>query len=72
MPDLSAAIGWDTRSGIRAGVATNWWVSGGGPVMDFHDARYLVNAVKPRVRATVAWSSPVTGRYNRLESRRPV
>jgi hypothetical protein len=55
MPDLTGAIGWDTQFAIRAGVATNWWVSGGGPVMDFYDARYIFNTTHSR------WTGAQTG-----------
>ena len=55
MPDLSSAIGWDTQFAIRTGVSTNWWVSGGGPVMDFYDARYIFNTTHSR------WTGAQTG-----------
>ena len=55
IPDLTAAIGWDTQFAIRAGVSTNWWVSGGGPVLDFYDARYIFNSTHSR------WTGAQTG-----------
>ena len=55
MPDLSGAIGWDTQFAIRAGIATNWWVSGGGPTLDFFDGRYLFNTTRSR------WTGIMTG-----------
>lgn len=55
IPDLTAAIGWDTQFAIRAGVPTNWWVSGGGPVLDFYDGRYIFNSTHSR------WTGAQTG-----------
>ncbi|MGH7618307.1 MAG: hypothetical protein ACREPM_13875 [Gemmatimonadaceae bacterium] len=55
IPDLSGAVGWDTQFAIRAGVPTNWWVSGGGPVLDFYDGRYLFNSTRDR------WTGAQTG-----------
>lgn len=55
MPDFSAAIGWDTQFAIRAGIATNWWVSGGGPTLDFFDGRYIFNSTRSR------WTGIMTG-----------
>jgi hypothetical protein len=55
IPDLSAAVGWDTQFAIRTGVPTNWWVSGGGPVLDFYDARYIYNSTRSR------WTGAQTG-----------
>jgi hypothetical protein len=55
MPDLSGAIGWDTQFPLRTGVATNWWVSGGGPVLDVFDARYIFNSTRSR------WTGALTG-----------
>jgi hypothetical protein len=55
MPDLGAAVGWDTNFALRAGVATNYWVSGGGPVLDFGDARYIFDATRVR------WTGALTG-----------
>lgn len=55
IPDLSGAIGWDTQFAIRSGVPTNWWVSGGGPVLDLSDARYIFNSTRSR------WTGAQTG-----------
>ena len=55
VPDLTAAIGWDTQFGLKPGVATNWWVNGGGPVLDLFDGRYLFNTTRSR------WTGAVTG-----------
>jgi len=55
MPDLTGAIGWDTQFAIRAGIATNWWVSGGGPTLDWFDARYLFNSTRSQ------WTGALTG-----------
>src|SRR5262249_14085145 len=55
IPDLSAAVGWDTQFPIRTGIQTNWWVSGGGPVLDFYDGRYIFNSVHAR------WTGAQTG-----------
>ena len=55
IPDLSGAIGWDTQFPLRTGVATNWWVSGGGPVLDVFDARYIFNSTRSR------WAGALTG-----------
>ena len=55
MPDLSGAIGWDTQFNIRTGIATNWWVSGGGPTLDFFDGRYLFNSIRSQ------WTGIQTG-----------
>ncbi|HTE46741.1 MAG TPA: hypothetical protein VK636_15925 [Gemmatimonadaceae bacterium] len=55
IPDLSGAVGWDTQFAIRAGVATNWWVNGGGPVLDFYDGRYIFNTTRSR------WTGAQTG-----------
>jgi hypothetical protein len=55
VPDLSAAIGWDTQFPMRTSVPTNWWVSGGGPVLDFFDARYIFNSTRAR------WTGALTG-----------
>ena len=54
MPDLSAAIGWDTQFAIRSGIATNWWVGGGG-VLDLFDVRYLFNSTRSK------WTGVMTG-----------
>jgi hypothetical protein len=55
MPDLSAVLGWDTQYNIRSGVATNWWVSGGGPTLDYYDGRYLFNSTRSQ------WTGAQTG-----------
>ncbi len=55
IPDFSAAVGWDTNFALRTGSATNWWVSGGGPVLDFIDARYIFSSTKVR------WTGATTG-----------
>jgi hypothetical protein len=55
MPDLSAAVGWDSQFAIVSGVPTNWWVSGGGPVLDLYDARYIFNSTRSR------WTGAQTG-----------
>jgi hypothetical protein len=55
MPDLTGAVGWDTQFGVISGIPTNWWLSGGGPVLDFYDARYVFNSVHAR------WTGAQTG-----------
>lgn len=55
LPDLSGAIGWDTQFAIRAGVPTNWWVSGGGPTLDWFDVRNIFNSTRSR------WTGALTG-----------
>jgi hypothetical protein len=55
IPDLTGAVGWDTQFAIRAGAPTNWWVSGGGPVLDLYDARYIFNSTHSR------WTGAQTG-----------
>ena len=55
IPDLTGVVGWDTQFAIRAGVSTNWWVSGGGPVLDFFDGRYLFKSTQSR------WTGAQTG-----------
>ena len=55
VPDLTSVTGWDTQFAIRSGVATNWWVSGGGPVLDYYDARYIFNSVHSH------WTGAQTG-----------
>lgn len=55
MPDLSAAVGWDTNFAMRPGVATNYWVSGGGPVLDVFDPRIVFGATRVR------WTGALTG-----------
>jgi hypothetical protein len=41
MPDLTAVLGWDRNWNIRIGDLTEWWVSGGGPILDYFDPRYI-------------------------------
>ena len=55
MPDLSSAVGWDTNWNLRVGDLTNWWVSGGGPILDFAEARYIFAATRAR------WTGATTG-----------
>jgi hypothetical protein len=55
MPDLTAAIGWDSNFAMRAGTATTWWVSGGGPALDMFDVRYIFAATRGR------WTGALTG-----------
>lgn len=55
IPDLSAAIGWDTQFALRVGAATNWFLSGGGPVLDLSDDRFLFNSTRSR------WTGAQTG-----------
>ena len=40
---------------MRAGVATSYWVSGGGPVLDMFDGRYIFGATQVR------WTGALTG-----------
>jgi hypothetical protein len=55
IPDLSAAIGWDSDYQLVQGIPTNWWVSGGGPVLDFFDSRYIFASTHGR------WAGALTG-----------
>lgn len=55
MPDLSSSTGWDMQFAIRPGISTNWWVSGGGPTLDFFDGRYLFNSFRSQ------WTGTMTG-----------
>jgi hypothetical protein len=55
MPDLTTVLGWDTQWNIRPGDLTNWWVNGGGPVLDFFDTRYAFRTLHTR------WSGAGTG-----------
>ena len=55
MPDLTAATGWDSNFSMRAGTATSWWVSGGGPALDMFDARYIFTSTHGR------WTGALTG-----------
>ncbi|HEX6314068.1 MAG TPA: hypothetical protein VFZ73_04385 [Gemmatimonadaceae bacterium] len=55
MPDLSGVLGWDTQFAVRPGIATNWWVSGGGPTLDFFDVRYPFFSYRSQ------WTGALTG-----------
>jgi hypothetical protein len=55
LPDLTGAVGWDSNFALRAGVATNYWVSGGGPVLDAFDVRYSFGSTQVR------WTGAQTG-----------
>ncbi|AHG88101.1 hypothetical protein J421_0564 [Gemmatirosa kalamazoonensis] len=55
IPDLSAAVGWDTQFALRTGAAVDWWVSGGGPSLDLFDARYIFATTRAR------WTGARTG-----------
>ncbi|MGQ0650520.1 MAG: hypothetical protein ACT4P7_23520 [Gemmatimonadaceae bacterium] len=55
LPDLTTTVGWDSQFAIRPGIATNWWVSGGGPTLDFFDGRYIFNSTRSR------WAGALTG-----------
>ena len=55
MPDLTATTGWDSAWNIHPGDLTNWWVSGGGPILHFYDVRYIFNSVQSR------WTGAATG-----------
>ena len=46
MPDLTQVFGWDTTWSIRPGDPTNWWVSGGGPILDYYDVRYIFTTTR--------------------------
>ncbi len=46
MPDLTQVFGWDTTWSIRPGDATNWWVSGGGPILDYYDIRFIFSSTR--------------------------
>lgn len=48
MPDLTGVLGWDSNFGLRVGSLTNWWVSGGGPVLDFFDLRNIFASTQSR------------------------
>jgi hypothetical protein len=62
MPDLSAVLGWDTQYNLRAGVGTNWSVSGGGPTLDFFDARNVYNSLRSQwAGAQTGMAAPVDG-----------
>jgi hypothetical protein len=55
MPDLTGVLGWDTQWNIRPGDLTQWWVNGGGPVLDFFDVRYAFRTIQTR------WVGALTG-----------
>jgi hypothetical protein len=55
IPDLTGVLGWDSEFQTRAGVAATWWVSGGGPALDFFDGRYIFNGTRVR------WTGAATG-----------
>ena len=55
MPDITAATGWDSNFSMRAGIATSWWVSGGGPTLDMFDPRYIFSSTHGR------WTGALTG-----------
>lgn len=55
MPDLTSTTGWDSAWNIHPGDLTNWWASGGGPILHFFDARYIYAS------AQVRWTGAATG-----------
>ncbi|HVT40562.1 MAG TPA: hypothetical protein VHE78_16080 [Gemmatimonadaceae bacterium] len=55
MPDLTAQLGWDSAWTMRAGDPTNWWVSGGGPALDFFGGRLFFSSTRVR------WTGAATG-----------
>jgi hypothetical protein len=55
MPDLTAAIGWDSNFAMRAATPATWWVSGGGPTLDMFDVRYIFATTQGR------WTGALTG-----------
>jgi hypothetical protein len=55
VPDLTAAIGWDTQFALRTGQSVRWWASGGGATLDWYDVRYLFNTIRSR------WTGIATG-----------
>ena len=55
MPDLTQVLGWDRTWSIRPGDATNWWVSGGGPILDYYDGRFIFATTKR------AWTGTLPG-----------
>ena len=55
MPDLTPVLGWDTNWSLRPGDATNWWVSGGGPILDYYDGRFIFASTKR------AWTGTLPG-----------
>jgi hypothetical protein len=62
MPDLTDQLGWDSAWTMRAGDPTNWWVSGGGPALDFVDGRFLFGSTRVRwVGAATGITAPADG-----------
>ena len=55
LPDLTGVLGWDRNWSIRPGDATNWWVSGGGAILDFFDGRFIFYSTRRR------WAGILTG-----------
>ena len=55
MPDLTQVTGWDRNWNIRPGDVTEWWVSGGGPILDYFDGRYIFSTTYG------AWTGTQTG-----------
>ena len=55
MPDLTAVLGWDRGWNIRIGDVTEWWVSGGGPILDYFDPRYIFGSTRAE------WAGALTG-----------
>ena len=55
IPDLTAAIGWDSQFQLQTGRPAQWWVSGGGPTLDMFDGRYIFNSTRSR------WTGIMTG-----------
>jgi hypothetical protein len=54
VPDLTGAIGWDSRFALQAGSPVQWWANGGG-ALDWFDGRYLFNSMRSR------WTGIMTG-----------
>jgi hypothetical protein len=48
MPDLTGVVGWDTQFALRAGVASTYWIAGGGSPLDFFDGRNIFGATQAR------------------------
>ena len=55
MPDLTQVFGWDTNWSLRPGDLTNWWVAGGGAILDYFDARYIFPSTQR------AWTGTLPG-----------
>lgn len=55
MPDLTQVFGWDRNWSLRPGDLTNWWVSGGGPILDYFDVRYIFASTQR------AWTGTLPG-----------